>query len=269
MNFWGFAPKKNQLEQAYNNATLWEGKLKMYCDAVEQTEKQTNNIESVLLVFKSQLDVICNNTDCLIQVIEILYCLIKESFECMDDLKEKLTIILKEIECLDLPDLNSRTSIVMQCLTNICTKIDEAKASQRELIKNTIIILKCAQQLNEMICGKCCSIRYFINEMCEVFGIIPIPESNTDDCDNLPGTSSICGCEIESCEGIDIDQPEFPIETSTYYCDTKEQYEKAKEETKCLKDKFDKKRKKCEELKSCKKSLEDAIKTSKEAKECK
>ena len=268
--------KKNQAEFAYANASEWEGKLKMYCDAIEKTEALTIEINNVLIVFSAQLEVICKNTVCLIEATEILYCLVKESFDCMDGLKEKLTAIMREIECQTLPNISSKTSIVLQCLTIICNKVDEAKAYQHDLIKKVIDILKCAQQLNEMICGDCCGIRHFIHKMCHAFGIVHTStdsgeEPKPADCpeEDEEENFTVCGITICSCDAEILNKPEFPLENSIYFTKTKGQYGKAKTEKGELQVVFNDQRKMCEELTSCKKSLEDAIEASKAAKECK
>lgn len=264
--------KKDQAEVAYNTAKIWEGKLKSYHDAIDSTIKITDDIENVLDQFKCQIELICKNTECLIEASEILYCMVIKSFECIDELKNILTTVMKDIECLNLPDLNPKTSIVLQCLNNICIRVDEARSNQHDLIKQVIQVLKCAQELNEMICGENCGLNHIVKQICTTF----LPESTggegTGDCDDedIPDAGNeICGCTITSCKEITLEKPKFPLMNSTYYEEIGEEYEASKIEKKCLKDAFNEKRSVCDELTACKKNLEDAIAASKAAKECK
>jgi hypothetical protein len=97
-----------------------------------------------------------------------------------------------------------------------------------------------------------------LEKLCKLF-----PKS-----DGSTGGGSDCEVEI-SCTATIEPCPVLPLNKDDFYNITKNQYERSREEKEEIRDKYDEAREICEAVVSCKNSLEEALLTSKAAKECK
>ncbi len=275
---------KNRADKICTNAVIWEGKLKTYWENVNETEKQTRDIEIELGIFLERLCTVCDNMECVKEVLEILFCMIAKFYVYTDQLKLKLTELKREIDCLNEPELNAKNSKIVACIEELCTNLDKAIASQRELIKKVIQVLTCACELYEMLCGKeeeatvppkkssskkkkeeleeqerfdfVCSLKIIITRLEGLF-------NGTGSISDTGGSSNrACGASIHP-------KPIMPLRNDPYYAETKEEYAAAQKETEGIKSQKDKIEIECNKFLSIKTSLEDAIKASTEAKACK
>ncbi len=267
--------KSDKAQITYANASVWESKLKSYWTNIQKSNEIGIKISDELKSFKKHTDIVCQKTDCSVQALELIFCLIKEFFECTDDLKEKVSDLQKQIECRNEPGLNPQSSKVLQCLKNFSDKLDLAIAGQQELIKMVINVVKCAIQIHESICSTPCGLRELLVKLIDIFEgcgdqeEVQVSskkghkhEDHHKDEDPECGPDNSCNAKLEPV-------PVMPISDDPYYTGTEDQYNKAKSEKETYKKEADEAKEKTETLASFKKSLEDAIAAAVEAKACK
>ncbi len=245
----------NRAEASYDNAQKWATKLDDLCKGLIKTDELSKDVLEEIRQVISILIKVCENTACVKEVIEILYCIIKDFFECTDALKQKLADIKREIECLNDPGLNTSTSIILKCIEDLCLKIDDALKTQQDLIKQVIEVVRCICQLNESLCGIDCSLRSQINDLETLFS--QGPEENGGN------------CETDSCDEKLQPKPSMPLDCDPFYTDSKETAEKANSELDAAKERRSELRKERDGLLSLRNSLIDAIEAAKAAKDCK
>ncbi len=247
--------KLNKAEAMYANAQMWAKKLEDLCTSLENTDGLSKDVLEEIGQIDSALETVCTNTACIREVLDILYCIIKDFYECTDALKQKLADIKREIECLNDPGLNANTSIVIKCIEDLCAKIDEALKTQQELIKKLIEVIRCASQLHASLCDSDCSLYTLIKELERLFSTGP--EENEAD------------CNTDSCDATLQPKPSMPLDCDPYYEELKETSKKAESERETAAEERSTLRKKRDSLQSLKSSLEDAIEAAQAAKDCK
>ncbi len=258
---------KNALEEAnahtslakkeWENAAAWEYTLKSYWENVEESNKIIVAICNELKLFGKHAERVCENTECTVRSIEILFCLLVEFFSCTDKLKDYVSEIEREIECLNDQEINANSSIILRCLKDFLSKLNEATQKQHEVIKMVIDLLKQSKGIYAEICANSCSLKHILKDL---------EDSFCGDCDSEADHD----CDDEdSCNATIEPKPKMPLEDDPYYKETRRQYEKSKEEAKKAKEKYDDRRDKSESLTACKKSLEEAIDAAEATKECK
>ena len=245
----------NKAQKKYENAQTWDKKLESLFKDLKQTDERSANVLEEIGVLSSILEKVCENTACVKEVVEILYCMIKEFYECTDQLKQKLTNIKREIECLNDPGLNASTSIVIKCIEDLCAKIDEAIKSQQELIKKLIEVVKCTCELYESLCGEDCSLSTIIVDLETLFSQGP-GEANAE-------------CKTDSCNANLQPKPTMPLNCDPFYKQINDQTKNAEKELEEAKKEYSDLRKERDKLLSLKNSLAEAIKAAQAAKACK
>jgi len=261
----GYAVQKSLTDKAYveyTNSAVWENKLKVYWDNIQATNELGKKISNELLLFKKHTDRVCTNTQCTVEALEYLFCIVKDFFDCTDQLKGELSDLQKLIDCLNNPDLKPGSSIILTCLKDFSDKLDAAIAGQHDLLKMVINVLKCARQLHESVCSTDCSLTTQLDDLICLFNT---PESEgeaaSDDHD--------CGDSSQSCHGMLKPKPAMPLEDDPYYKKTKDQFEKSEQETDQLESDYNAAREEAEKILSYKNSLMDAINAAEAAKDCK
>ncbi len=239
----------------YSNASLWEGKLSMFWASIQYTEELTQDISGHLEIFLGQTDIVCNNIECSQMAIKYLFCKVRKIFECTDELKEKLSEFFMKVECLGDDSINVKSSFIIECLTNIMTKLDLAIAKQQELLKKMIDIMQCIDELKESICDDGCGVEGQLKDLMDIY--------------KRSGEETIT-CDIEkSCDEEIEPKPVLPLNCDRVYVFTREQQNLAEHEKKTIKHALEEVCKEYETLSSCERSLKEAIDSSKAVQECK
>ncbi len=239
----------------FSNASLWEDKLRAYWICLQQTEEVIENIAGHLELFLEQSQLVCNNVTCSREAITHLVCGVKDIFQCTDNLKEKITEFFMKVECLNDDSINTKTSFIVECITNIQNKLNEAIAKQQELIKKVIDIFKCVYEIEEAICSEQCGVIGNVNGLIKLF-----PKSGED--------PEHCGID-KSCQPKPDNCPSIPLNCDKLYIYTRDEQDLAESEKEAIRVELEKVCKEFEKIASCKRGLEDAIACSKEVKECK
>jgi hypothetical protein len=247
--------EKSGLGSKSSNASIWEGKLRMFWLCIERTEELTQDISGHLELFLEQTELVCKNIDCSQLVLRLLYCKVRKIYECTDSLREKLLDFFMKVDCLGDENISAKGSFIVECITNLSAKLDLAVAKQQELLKKMIDILKCIDELRESICDDECGVEGQIRILIEIF---------KRSADESPS------CEIEkSCYQELEPKPVLPLNTERVYVFTHEQQRLAEQEKKEIKLALEEACKEYESLASCKNSLSEAIECSKAVQECK
>lgn len=250
---------RNRSEKKYRNAVSWENKLKVYWRNVVKTEELSKVIEEELGVFNKRLDTVCVNLECINEVLDIVFCLLRDFYGYTDALKLKLTSLKREIDCLNEPELNPKNSILVGCIYELCANLDVAIASQKEVMKKIIEVLIIANELYEMVCGDTCSLRRLINVLINLFdGMYPVKQAEP-----------VCPGHEPSCNAMIAPKPAMPLREDVYYTVTQHQFETSTIERETAKSEYDTARGEHNELLSIKSSLTDALAAARAAKECK
>ena len=249
--------EKNRYSDKFTNAANWEDKLKRYWDGILVTEELAKKVASEIDLFKDHTAKVCDNTDCTVDAVKILFCYVRDLFQCTDELNEYIAVLLTEIKCLD-PSLNAKSSIIIGCLKSISDKLNEAILKQQEVLKKMIQILQYTFLLHESICSPHCSLKWQLGKLSELF---PKTNGNWDDRDD---------CQVnESCNASIEPRPELPIGKDVFYNLTKNQHGQSVLEKDRIRKELDEWRLACEALLSCQASLKEALDTSRAVKECK
>ncbi len=239
----------------FSNASLWEGKLKMFWNCIQHTDELNKKIAGHLELFLEQAELVCRNVECSKLAISYLFCGVKDIFECTDRLKEKLADFFMKVDCLNDDSINSKTSFIIECITTIQTKLNEAIYKQQQLIKMVIEILKCANEIQEAICDDKCGVTGKVQYLIEVF-----PKSGEEPGDS--GLKESCSATLEPC-------PVLPFNCDKVYIYTRDQQELAKGEKEEVRKELEEVCKEFETRASFERSLREAIERSKEVKDCK
>ena len=272
--------KAAQAYQLYAYSATWENKLKIYCENVEQTNDLIAEILVELGQFCGQVQVVCENTKCVVQALDVLFCYLKDFFTCTDALNTSLSNLINRIKCLNDPNLGS--SIILKCLNDMSEKLTATIAGQREILKLIINILKMARILKEMICESeehDCGLYDQLGALLLRFnhsGSTPGASVSTNpDSSPAPAPSTnpdtespSCEDEEASCTGELDNKPVMPLDQDDYWDTTKDQYSRAQEESATNKANYDACREEQKKLEACKKRLSDAVAAAEEAKAC-
>ena len=239
----------------HTNAMAWESKLSTFWQCIQVTDNLTQEIAGQLELFLGQTKLVCKNIDCSKTAISFLYCRVKKIFICTDKLKEKLLDFFMKLDCLGDDTININSSFIVQCVTNISAKLDQAIVKQQELLKKMIDILKCINEIEKAICEDDCSVEGRIYHLMDVF---KRSEEEGITCDIT-----------KSCDEEIAPKPILPLNCEKVYVFTQEQHRLAEIEKKEVKRKLEEVCKEYESLASCERSLKDAIDCSKTVQECK
>lgn len=250
--------EKDRYSDKFTNAAHWESKLKRYWDSILVTEELAKKVASDLELFKAHTAKVCENTTCTVEGVKILYCYVRDMFECTDALNEYIAVLLTDIDCLKDQSLNAKSSIIVGCLKTISVKLNEAILNQQEVIKKIIQILQYAFLLDESICSPHCSLKWQLEKLEDLF---PKTNGSWEDRDD---------CQVsESCDAAIEPRPELPIGKDVFYNLTKNQHGSSVLEKDQIRKDFDDWRRACEALISCQASLKEALETSRAVQACK
>ena len=238
----------------FSNASQWEGKLRLFWSCIQHTWELNKKIAGHLVLFHEQTELVCRNVECSQLAIKHLFCGVKEIFECTDYLKEKIADFFMKVECLNDDSINANTSFIIECITNILIKLQEAIAKQQQIIKMVIDIMKCINEIEEAICDDDCGVKGKVHYLITLY---PKPEEEPGPCD----LEKSCTATLEPC-------PERPFNCDKVYIYTRDQFDLAGKEKEEVREELEEACKEWETLASCERSLRDAIECSKAVKEC-
>lgn len=203
--------------------TEWEQALKAYWENIKSTKKKSRTVSDEIELFLAHVESIQEYTSSTVTVSEMLFCMIQGFYRAMDLLKKKISDLLKQIECLNNPDINPRTSIILKTLTDLNAKLDAAIATQGATLNNVMNTIDKARELNNMMGTDEAGLTKLLGDLHKLYNM---PTASTDP-QQPPSYGQGCHQELGSCNASIEPQPVMPLHNDPYYTKTKEQYFKA------------------------------------------
>ncbi len=250
-------------------------------------QNQINTTHDIIVKIEAELDIlfaqihydVCEKTSCTVEAMQILYCYIKNFFECLDDLSEEVMGIISSIECLNL----SKPSIILECLKKLMEKLNAIVAMQEEIIKMIIEIVQAAIEIDKLLCLEegtysetaedksnlnvtdiGCSVAGFVYELCDYYSKPSDMESSLPE-----GLGEKTIFMTPPCTDLDKKFPIVNNEPESFYTELSSAVSNIDIICQQAKDDCDEKRKCADEIKACKENLINAIAAATEAKACK
>ena len=220
--------------------TAWEAILTGYWKNIQATEKKSHDAENKLKDFRTQVMTIDDYNNKSIQVAEIIYCLIKDFYDFTgsggDGLKQDVADMLKKIECLNNPEINAETSLIVGNLSELNGKLGEAVATLNDTIDKIVEILRLSYDMQAAMgvdrvddgIDSDHGFKVILDELLKAFDIFGGDEEETlspyrhylfgtglrvIDPSELTKSTAVCGKSIEP-------RPVMPLNNNIYYTTT-------------------------------------------------
>ncbi len=253
---YGLASEKaRQLNDDYLFSGQQRDKLKAWLDDLVKAEQLATAVCDQFSVMSAQAEKICVNTDKTAEAIRILFCMIRDFYEKVDEIVESWNYIDNCIKCINSDELPEGSGI-RKCLKNYKDKVDGLLKTRVDLLKAVMAAVNTANGLHAGICGEY-GLVFVVNEWKCVMGC-------GEDCNC--NTSPVDPCAVPA-DKPDADNPcrlrpvlHLPLCNDPHYAWVKEQYSKDVESTKKLAQLLVEANKEKEALSACQASLESAIK---------
>ncbi|HLK27330.1 MAG TPA: hypothetical protein VKT28_02025 [Puia sp.] len=198
-------------QKELTSKTEWCTTLKRWCDDWEAVDKYADDLCRNLELFHKHLCKVGEITQKTSDAVIILFCMIKELYIKVDELKEKYDELYKCIKCLKAPELESGG--VRTCLDDYGVKLTAVINTRDDLIAKVVLTIQLSFELHDNI-----SDEYGLKTVVEYwkgkFNCCDEETSSTDD-DN----KSVCD-EREHCDLRPLIT--FPIKKSKYFVELKQ-----------------------------------------------
>lgn len=250
----------------YETIVSVKNKLNIYLDNIDATAFIISKIQDELAVFLSQINDACEKTECTVEAMKVLYCFIKEFFECTDTFSTTISGFITQIECLNL---SGKPSIVLKCLQTLTEKLNVTIATQEAMIKLIIEIVQDAIEIDKLICNSTCgSLQSLVFALIKKHRSIAARKRDKDILLTFKSEPNTKTQFMSGLEGLNL-IVQFPITdepTRMNLSDAVNAIDGVCEEAK---EECDKQRQEADIVRACKQSLENAIAAATEAKACK
>ncbi len=268
--------KARQLKDQLSVVIDRRERLKNWYDELTKANDLARKICDQLEIFHTHTEKVAINTDLAVQAIKTLYCMVRDFYMQIDEIKVKYDRLQNCIKCLNNPALAPGTGI-LKCLEEYGKKLDALLATRDELIKALMIVIQLACRINKNI-AEDYGLTVIISEWetgfncTEGCGDEPAPpcppateqKANTA---SQPVTTPATPSCLGACDLVPI--LHFPICKDPYYACVDDQYKADKKAAEDLAKELLKENKKKESLLACKQSLESAIKETDPKARCK
>jgi hypothetical protein len=142
--------------KAYDNASLWESRLKDWIDNADGADEKANKVADQLALFEAVVVRLETNSTHTAEGVEILLCLVKKIFDSVQDIlrlnvtepqKKRLLYTLKRyIECN--PDLDEKKKqAALECIAPYEKAINVVNTKQDELLNKLLQMLSQADKV--------------------------------------------------------------------------------------------------------------------------
>jgi hypothetical protein len=245
-----------QLSDEYNLTAAERDKLKSWLDDLIKTDQLSMALCDQFAVLGSQVEKICTNAEKTVEAIGILFCMIRDFYEQVDQILIYWNQIDNCIKCLNSEDLPEGSGI-RKCLKNYKDKLDALIKTRNDLLKAIMTAIATANALHAGICSD-----YGLDKVISDWEAIlncgstaSAPTDPVDPCKDMDKTETDA---TENCKLIPI--LTFPIAKDPHYIWVNDKYNKDVDETIKLAAKLVEANKKKEGLAACQSSLIEAIK---------
>jgi hypothetical protein len=246
-------------EKAYNHATEWYGKLKIWVDDWEQTDTLADAITRQLELFIKHLNKVCVILDKTSKSLEILFCMIRDLYTRVDWLKRQYDELYTCINSLKRPELDPGTPL-RACLDEYGKKLDAVIATRDDLITQVVTVLELSFELHDNICDEY-GLKSVLVYWKRIFTDTDYGQDSRARHANSPDPECSC-CELKP-------EISFPIDKSSYYNDLRKHYEEAKTDVAKLKKELAQANERKTALQACKDGLTNALQAVDPAARCK
>lgn len=231
--------------------------LKVWWDELKNAEDLVRDICQQFELIVSQSEKIHINAKWASDAIRILYCMVRDFYMQVDELKKKYDRLIKCIECLKHPALSPGQGIRLS-IDNYGKQLDIVIATRDEIVKLLMAAIQLSAQIWKNVDGET-----GLEHVICIWHKALRCDKQCDDCadkqrQEYTEQSETLLCKDGWCELKPI--LSFPICLDPYFVCVKNKYEADDKEVKRLFTDLVKKDKRKESLLACKQSLENAIK---------
>lgn len=211
--------KARRLQKQFDSAVHFRDKYKAWFEDLLKANDLAGYICQHLHVFSAQVDNICCTTQSSVNAINLLFCMVRDFYIRVDELKEEYDDLLNCIKCLNRPELNGG---IIDCLGQYYKKLEAVIATRDKIIELMVKAVKISYQLNAAICSRY-GLQRIVSEWHDTFNC---DYSNSDDAQyrgkHKPADKGERDCTLpETCELVPMLR--FPIESDPYFNDLQDQ----------------------------------------------
>ncbi|MFZ2899288.1 MAG: hypothetical protein WA004_11735 [Saprospiraceae bacterium] len=135
----------------YQNSEAWKIFLEHFFNRISQTLDIARNVIIALEGAHGQAEIICTNIKCTVEALQILVGEVKETSECVEELKQLLKELIEKIDCINDPVLDPNVSI-LKCIMELKAAVDTAMDATLNSISASLHAVKLLNKLLWMIC---------------------------------------------------------------------------------------------------------------------
>lgn len=145
--------KVNKLQMLCTYESALKDRLKGWVADLDSTDENVSDVLRKIILFINQLNKICKVTTDSIRAVNILFCMVKDLYIRIDDLKKEYDEL---ISCINNagkshPELGAGTAILV-CLTEYGKKLQVLLDTRDGLIQSVANAIEIAHKLQEYIC---------------------------------------------------------------------------------------------------------------------
>ena len=143
--------KAKQLKRKLDSAIIFRDKYKMWFEDLLQANDLAGYICQHMQVFAAQVNNICCTTQNGVDAIKILYCMVRDFYIRVDELKDEYDELINCIKCMNRPELNGG---IIDCLAAYYKKLEAVIATRDKIIELLVKSIKIAYEVNAAICSR-------------------------------------------------------------------------------------------------------------------
>ncbi len=247
--------KANLIEKRLAVVTDKRDRLKLWIDELMMADDLTHHICAKLDQLINHIADISTCTDMTVNSINIVFCMIKDFYFQIDEIKVRYDYIMNCIKCIEDPVFEVGEGI-LKCLEDYYQKLDEVIKTRDSLIALVILAIKLSNQLNQNLKPDY-GLAYTIKSWKSIF-ICKEGHEDEGKLNKRQKTIRPQSKDINNDCAI-IPRLKMPICDDEYYDELEKLHSKYKGKVKRLSYEMTKINKKKERLQACKLSLENAI----------
>lgn len=150
-NFKEVDEKARRYQRQLDSAIMFRDKYKSWFEDLLKANDLAGYICQHMQVFSAQVNNICCTTQNGVDAVNLLFCMARDFYIRVDNLKEEYDRLLNCIKCLGRPELNGG---IIDCLTAYNTKLEAAIATRDKIIELLVKAVKLAYEVNSSICSR-------------------------------------------------------------------------------------------------------------------
>lgn len=211
-NFRQIDERARRYQRQLDSAITFRDKYKGWFEDLLKANDLAGYICQHMQVFAAQVNNICCTTQSGVDAVNLLFCMARDFYIRVDDLKEEYDRLINCIKCLGRPELNGG---IIDCLTAYNTKLEAAILTRDKIIELLVKAVKLAYEVNSSICSRY-GLQRTISEWQETFNCGGGDEGEEQYKGKYkPGKDDGCECMDEDCDLVPV--LTFPLENDSYF----------------------------------------------------